>query len=177
MAVLLFLFYKWNCQGLMWICTLPRVRWLVGNRAMSPIRVHLTPNSAHFLNFFQGRARSQKPNSPFLNNNNSIPWAKHFNLWGFRRCAINRFSFSSGLARQQFSFSILSCMRSSTKARWKPWKTLNRDCCQTFHLKRKLHLCALPPHSPLWRTGISQLTHLCSFWLVLTDCKGRASGG
>lgn len=161
--LLFFLLYKWNSPGLMPLSTPPRVRRVDGDRAETPIWVHLTPKSAHFLIFFQDRARSQKQNSPFLNNKDNIPWAKHFNLCGFRGCAVSGLGFSSGLARQQLSFSILSCTRSNTQTRWKPGKTLSRGRCQTFHLKRKLHLCALPPYSPLRRTGISQLTHLCSF--------------
>lgn len=87
-------------------------------------------------------------------------------------------SFSSGLARQRsFLFPFSHVCVPVLKPDGNKGKLLTEAGAKTFHLKRKLHLCALLSHSPLLRAGILQRIHLCSLWLMLTDGKGRASLG
>lgn len=117
---------------------------------------------------------------PFLRNSVAafLDWAKRFHLWGFRGWAVNHLSFSSGLTRQRsFLFPFSHVCVPVLKPDGNKGKLLTEASAKTFHLKRKLHLCALLPHSPLLRAGISQLIPSCSLWWILTNCKGRASVG
>lgn len=79
-----------------------------------------------------------------------MPCAKRFNLQGFRGCAVDHLSFSSGLARQKnFLFPFSHVRVPILKPDGNKGKLLTEASAKTFPLKRKLHLCSLPPHSPL----------------------------
>lgn len=117
--------------------------------------------------FFHDRARPKEQSSPIPSSQRDyILWAECSGLWGPRGSTGRHFSFSSGLARQQsflFPFSLV-CVP-GPKPDGNHGKLLTEASAKTFHLKRKHHLCTLPPSNPLLPGAVSQLIH--SLVLVL----------
>lgn len=117
--------------------------------------------------FLQQRARSEEQGSPILSTQHEdIPWAECSGLWGPRGSTGRHVSFSSGLARQQsFLFPFSPVCVPGPKPDGNKGKLLTEAHAKTLHLKRKRHLCTLPPPNPLFLGAVSQLTH--SLVLVL----------
>lgn len=117
--------------------------------------------------FLQQRARSGEQGSPILSTQHEdIPWAECSGLWGPRGSTGRHVSFSSGLARQQsFLFPFSPVCVPGPKPDGNKGKLLTEAHAKTLHLKRKRHLCTLPPPNPLFLGAVSQLTH--SLVLVL----------
>lgn len=71
----------------------------------------------------------------------------------------------SHAAGRVFFFHSLLCVFQDPKPDGNKGKLLTEASAKTFHLKRKHHLCTLPPPNPLFPGAVSQLTH--SLVLVL----------
>lgn len=118
--------------------------------------------------FLQQRARSGEQGSPILSTQHEdIPWAECSGLWGPRGSTGRHVSFSSGLARQQsFLFPFSPVCVPGPKPDGNKGKLLTEAHAKTLHLKRKRHLCTLPPPNPLFLGAVSQLTHSLVFVLI-----------
>lgn len=144
-----------------WISALHAVEQLE-NTTARPHTGKTLCSKVHTLSniFLQQRARSEEQGSPIPSTQHEdIPWAECSGLRGPRGSTDRHVSFSSGLARQQsFLFPFSPVCVPGPKPDGNKGKLLTEAHAKTFHLKRKRHLCTLPPPSPLFPGAVSQLT-------------------